>query len=170
MKIGRVTASDRASSGVYEDRSGPAIEAALATLFPGAEWHRRIVPDERGLLAEALRELCDSERCDLVVTTGGTGPMRRDVTPEATRDVIERELPGFGEILRTRTFDVAPTSILSRATAGTRGSTLIVNLPGRPEAVAECLAVLGPAIVKCIDLFAAEAARGPDKCGETAAD
>lgn len=153
MKIGRVTASDRASSGVYEDLSGPAIEAALESLFPQAEWCRQVVPDERELIARALVDLCDREACELVVTTGGTGPMPRDVTPEATRDIIDRELPGFGEILRTRTFDVAPTSILSRATAGTRGGCLVVNLPGRPEAVAECLSVLGPAIRKCLALF-----------------
>ncbi len=153
MKIGRVTASDRASSGIYEDLSGPAIEAALENLFAQATWCRRLVPDERDSIAHALVELCDHEACDLVVTTGGTGPMPRDVTPEATRDIIERELPGFGEILRARTFDVAPTSILSRSTAGIRGGCLVVNLPGRPEAVAECLSVLGPAIRKCLTLF-----------------
>ncbi|MEJ0000637.1 MAG: MogA/MoaB family molybdenum cofactor biosynthesis protein [Verrucomicrobiota bacterium] len=104
----------------------------------------------------ALRDLVDRERCRLVVTTGGTGPNRRDVTPEATRAVLELELPGFGEIMRARTFDAAPTAILSRATAGIRRACLIVNLPGRPSAVAECLAVLGPAIKKALELLEME--------------
>jgi molybdopterin adenylyltransferase len=99
-------------------------------------------------------------RCRLVVTTGGTGPNRRDVTPEATRAVLDLELPGFGEIMRLRTFDAAPTSILSRATAGIRRACLIVNLPGRPSAVAECLAVLGPAIKKALELLEPEYLEG----------
>lgn len=156
MRIGRLTASDRAASGVYDDASGPAIEQALAVFFPGAEWRSCIVPDERAFIEDALLELC--AECDLVVTTGGTGPALRDVTPEATRAVIEKELPGFGEIQRVKTFDIAPTSILSRATAGIRGNALIVNLPGRPSAVTECLAVLAPAIRKCLELIAAERA------------
>ncbi len=117
---------------------------------------RALRPDERPALEEALRELVDREHCRLVVTTGGTGPNRRDVTPEATRAVLDLELPGFGEIMRSRTFDLAPTSILSRATAGIRRGCLIVNLPGRPSAVAECLAVLGPAIKKALELLEPE--------------
>ena len=148
IRIGRLTSSDRASAGVYDDLSGPEIEKTLAAFFAGEEieWRRVLQPDDRPALESALRDLVDRERCRLVVTTGGTGPNRRDVTPEATRAVLELELPGFGEIMRTRTFDVAPTSILSRATAGIRRACLIVNLPGRPAAVAECLAVIGPAI------------------------
>jgi molybdopterin adenylyltransferase len=158
IRIGRLTSSDRASAGVYEDLSGPEIEKALAALFADEEieWRRVLQPDERPELEAALRDLVDRERCRLVVTTGGTGPNRRDVTPEATRAVLDLELPGFGEIMRARTFDVAPTAILSRATAGIRRACLIVNLPGRPSAVAECLAVLGPAIKKALELLEME--------------
>lgn len=156
MKIGRVTASDRASAGVYEDLSGPAIEKALCELFPHAKWFRRLVADEQGDISQALIDLADNDRCALILTTGGTGPTVRDITPEATRAVIDKELPGFGEIQRLKSFEVAPTSILTRATAGVRGSSLIVNLPGRPSAVTECLAILAPAIRKCVDLLAAE--------------
>ncbi len=151
FKIGRLTVSDRASAGVYEDLSGPAIEEALAGLFGGAaEFCRLLVPDERPQIAEALRKLCDHEKCALVVTTGGTGPTSRDVTPEATREVLEKEFPGFGEIMRVRSFEIAPTSILSRAVAGVRGQSLVVNLPGSPKAVRECLAILAPAIRECL--------------------
>jgi molybdopterin adenylyltransferase len=151
VKIGRLTISDRASAGVYEDLSGPAIEEALAALFGGAaQFARALVPDERPKIAAALRGLCDDEGCALVVTTGGTGPAARDVTPEATREILEKELPGFGEIMRARSFDIAPTSILSRAVAGVRGRSLVVNLPGSPKAVRECLAILAPAIRECL--------------------
>ena len=155
MKIGRLTASDRASAGTYDDLSGPAIEAALSSVFAGIpiDWERRLVPDEEAAIAEALRLLADENKCQLIVTTGGTGPAPRDVTPEATRAVIEKELPGFGEIQRLRTFDQAPTSILSRATAGIRGRCLIVNLPGRPNAVQECLGVLAPALLKSMEIL-----------------
>jgi molybdopterin adenylyltransferase len=151
MKIGRVTMSDRASAGVYEDRSGPEIEAIIGANFADEiEFVRRVIPDERAEIEQTLRELCD-EGCALVVTTGGTGPSARDVTPEATRAVIEKELPGFGEIMRTSWHSTVPTAILSRATAGVRGKSLIVNLPGKPSAVSECLPLLLPAIVECID-------------------
>ena len=155
MKIGRLTASDRASAGTYEDLSGPEIEAALANIFAAIplEWERVLVADDQSAIADALRLLADAKNCRLVVTTGGTGPADRDVTPEATRAVIEKELPGFGEIQRIRTFDIAPTSILSRATAGVRGHCLIVNLPGRPSAVRECLDVLAPAILKALEIL-----------------
>lgn len=147
MKVGRLTISDRASAGVYQDRSGPEIEAGLRNMFSGAlEFSCALVADERPLIEAALIQLADHEGCLLVVTTGGTGPAPRDVTPEATRAVIDKELPGFGEIMRARSFDAAPTAILSRATAGIRGRSLVVNLPGSPKAVCECLAILGPAI------------------------
>jgi molybdopterin adenylyltransferase len=150
-KVGRLTISDRASAGVYEDRSGPEIEEALRGLFgTAAEFVRVIVPDERPEIAAALRRLCDEDGCALVVTTGGTGPTPRDVTPEATREVLEKELPGFGEMQRMRSFEKAPTSILSRATAGVRGRSLIINLPGSPKAVRECLEILRPAIKECL--------------------
>ncbi len=152
MKIGRITASDRASAGVYLDLSGPAIEESLAKIFPSetAEYAIRLLPDDRAQLELALIELADDERCELIVTTGGTGPTDRDITPEATRSVIGKELPGFGEIMRLKSFEIAPTAILSRATAGIRGRTLIVNLPGSPKAVRECLAILGPALRECL--------------------
>ena len=158
LRIGRLTCSDRASAGVYEDLSGPEIERAISAFFDGTQldWRREVLPDEGTLLEAMLRRLVDEEHCQLVVTTGGTGPNRRDVTPEATRAVLDRELPGFGEIMRTRTFDIAPTAILSRATAGVRGACLIVNLPGRPSAVTECLSVIGPAIKKALELLEME--------------
>jgi molybdopterin adenylyltransferase len=151
MKVGRVTLSDRAAAGVYEDRSGPEIEAIIKSHFAEAlEFDRRLIPDDVAEIERTLRELCDTQ-CTLIVTTGGTGPAPRDVTPEATRAVIEKELPGFGEIMRMRSYAITPTAILSRATAGVRGKSLIVNLPGNPKAVAECLPLLLPAIVECID-------------------
>jgi len=147
MKVGRVTLSDRASAGVYEDRSGPEIERIFGEHAQEAvEWVRVVIPDERLQIEEVLRRLCDEAGCDLVITTGGTGPSSRDVTPEATRAVLERELPGFGEIMRVQSFAKVPTAILSRATAGTRGQALIVNLPGNPRAIGECLPLVLPAI------------------------
>jgi molybdopterin adenylyltransferase len=151
MKIGRVTLSDRASSGIYEDKSGPEIERVLREQFAEpVEFERVLLPDEAGLIAAALQQLC-AAGCLLVVTTGGTGPTPRDVTPEATRSVLDKELPGFGEVMRAISFARVPTAILSRATAGVRGQTLIVNLPGNPRAIAECLPPLLPAIVEAID-------------------
>ncbi|MES2568576.1 MAG: molybdopterin adenylyltransferase [Verrucomicrobiota bacterium] len=148
MKIARITLSDRASSGVYEDRSGPEIERVLGGEFAGEtiEWLRILIPDEQPQIEATLRRMCDQEDCLLVVTTGGTGPSPRDVTPEATRAVIQRELPGFGEVMRMQSFLKVPTAILSRSTAGTRGRSLIVNLPGNPRAIGECLPLLVPAI------------------------
>ena len=147
MKIGRVTISDRASAGIYEDRSGPEIEKVLGEVF-GAEtkFVVAVIPDEPGKISARLREFADLEKCDLIVTTGGTGISVRDVTPEATRVVLEKELPGFGEIMRAQSFAKVRTAVLSRATAGTRGCSLIVNLPGKPTAVRECLEILAPAI------------------------
>ncbi len=152
MKFARITLSDRASAGIYEDRSGPAIEAFFAEQLADAiEWERVLIPDESDRISGELRRLCDERECALIATTGGTGPSPRDVTPEATRAVLERELPGFGEIMRVLSFDKVPTSILSRATAGTRGRTLIINLPGNPRAIGECLPLLLPAIIECLD-------------------
>lgn len=147
MKIGRVTISDRASAGIYADRSGPEIETVLREFF-GSElaFTSAIVPDETNLISAALKNFADVERCDLIVTTGGTGISARDVTPEATKLVLEKELPGFGELMRMQSFAKVKTAILSRATAGTRGKSLIVNLPGKPTAVRECLEILAPAI------------------------
>ena len=151
MKIGRVTLSDRASAGIYQDRSGPEIERVFAELCTNpVEWVSILIPDERNQIEAALRRLCDDEHCDLVLTTGGTGPARRDVTPEATRAVIERELPGFGEIMRVESFAKVKTAILSRAAAGTRGQSLIINLPGNPRAIGECLPLILPAILEAL--------------------
>ena len=152
MKFGRITLSDRASAGIYEDRSGPAIEQYFAErIADEIEWNRVLIPDERSQIEASLLRVCDVENCALVVTTGGTGPSPRDVTPEATRSVLERELPGFGEIMRVQSFAKVPTAILSRSTAGTRGKTLIINLPGNPRAIGECLPLLLPAIIECLD-------------------
>jgi len=151
MKIGCVTLSDRASSGVYEDRSGPEIVRILMEAWGDAlEFVKVLIPDDRSGIENALRRLADEEACALVVTTGGTGPSKRDVTPEATRAVIEKELPGFGEIQRMESFAKVPTAILTRATAGTRDRTLIVNLPGNPKAIGECLPLLLPAMREAI--------------------
>ena len=152
MIIARVTLSDRAANNIYADESGPEIERVVEALFEEAiEWHRALLPDERELIEQALRKFCDEERCPLVITTGGTGPAARDVTPEATRAVIEKELPGFGELMRMRSYEKVPTAILSRALGGIRGASLIINLPGRPRAIAECLPLLAPAIAEAVD-------------------
>jgi molybdopterin adenylyltransferase len=147
MKIGRLTISDRASAGIYADRSGPEIENVLREfLGNAAAFESLIVPDEAEQISAALKQFADELKCDMVVTTGGTGISPRDVTPEATRAVLEKELPGFGEIMRMQSFIKVKTAILSRAVAGTRGATLIVNLPGKPSAVRECLEILAPAM------------------------
>ncbi len=153
-KIGIVTVSDRASRGEYEDRGGPAIAAYLTDVLT-SPWEAvsRVVPDEQDLVADALRELCDSAGCCLVVTTGGTGPAARDVTPEATEAVCSKMMPGFGELMRTVSLTKVATAILSRQTAGICGGALIVNLPGQPKAIGECLDAVFPAIPYCIDLL-----------------
>ena len=149
MKIGRLTISDRASAGIYADHSGPEIENVLREFLGGeAVFESLIVPDEVAAISAALRKFADTQKYDMVVTTGGTGISPRDVTPEATRAVLEKELPGFGEIMRVQSFTRVKTAILSRALAGTRGKTLIVNLPGKPSAVRECLEILAPAMLE----------------------
>jgi len=154
IPIGVVTISDRAARGVYEDKGGPGIEAALLDLL-ASPWRpvRRLVPDERQEIEAALRELADLQRCSLILTTGGTGPSRRDVTPEATEAVCDRVLPGFGELMRATSLAEVPTAILSRQIAGTRGSSLIVNLPGKPAAIRTCLDAIFAAVPYCIDLI-----------------
>lgn len=154
IKIGIVTVSDRASAGIYADEGGPAIEAYLNRALT-SPWQTvsRIIPDDRALIAQTLRALADEEGCCLIVTTGGTGPAPRDVTPEATEDVVEKPMPGFGELMRQVSLAKVPTAILSRQTAGIRGRSLIVNLPGRPRAIGECLDAVMPAIPYCIDLI-----------------
>ena len=154
MKIGILTVSDRASRGEYEDRGGPAIRDCLAEMLSCA-WEpvTRVIPDERPVIEAALRELCDAAECCLVVTTGGTGPAPRDVTPEATEAVCEKMMPGFGELMRQVSLRSVPTAILSRQTAGIRGSSLIINLPGKPAAIRECLLAVMPAVPYCVDLI-----------------
>lgn len=153
-RIGVVTVSDRASQGVYEDLGGPAIREYLAKHVI-SEWTdiSRIVPDETEVVAKTLIELADTEDCSLIVTTGGTGPAVRDITPEATELVCEKMMPGFGELMRQISLQYVPTAILSRQTAGIRGTTLIVNLPGKPTSIAQCLDAVMPAIPYCIDII-----------------
>lgn len=153
-KIGIVTVSDRASAGVYADEGGPAIVDYLTRAL-ASPWQAvsRVIPDERAGIARTLTELADEQGCCLIVTTGGTGPAPRDVTPEATEDVIDKLMPGFGELMRQVSLAKVPTAILSRQLAGIRGKSLIVNLPGRPRAIAECLDAVMPAIPYCIDLI-----------------
>ena len=154
IRIGVVTVSDRASRGVYQDLGGPAIHACLTEIL-SCPWEpvARLIPDERPLIESTLKELCDRENCCLVVTTGGTGPARRDVTPEATEAVCDKLLDGFGELMRAVSLKVVPTAILSRQIAGIRGRSLIVNLPGKPSAIRDCLLAVFPAIPYCIDLI-----------------
>ncbi len=153
IRIGVVTVSDRASQGIYADLSGPAIVEWLQWALTGEyEIVARLVPDEQDRIEATILELVDLEGCCLVLTTGGTGPAARDVTPEATRAVIDRELPGFGELMRAASLKFVPTAILSRQLAGTRGCSLIVNLPGKPKAIGECLQAVMPAVPYCIDL------------------
>jgi molybdopterin adenylyltransferase len=153
-RIGIVTMSDRASAGVYEDLSGAAIRDTL-TAWLGSPWEAvyRLIPDDRATIENTLVELCDVQRCALVVTTGGTGPAPRDVTPEATEAVCEKMMPGFGELMRAVSLTKVPTAILSRQTAGIRGQSLIVNLPGKPASIRECLTAVFPAIPYCVDLI-----------------
>ena len=151
MKIGRISISDRASTGLYEDLSGPEIERCLTRMIGGnMVFEVAIVPDQLEVIAATIIDFSDRCRCNLVLTTGGTGIGPRDVTPEATRQVIEKELPGFGEAMRMHSMTKVKTAILSRAIAGTRGRCLIVNLPGKPSAVRECLEIIAPAILECL--------------------
>lgn len=153
-KIGIVTVSDRASRGEYEDRGGPAITEYLTEVLR-SPWvaEKRIISDELATIAQTLTELADQSECCLIVTTGGTGPAPRDVTPEATEKVAEKLMPGFGELMRKVSLEKVPTAILSRQTACIRGQSLIVNLPGQPKAIGECLDAVFPAIPYCIDLI-----------------
>lgn len=155
-RIGIVVTSDRASSGAYEDLGGPAIRAAL-NAYLTSPWSDvyRLIPDDFATITSTLQALCDREHCALVVTTGGTGPAPRDVTPEATEAVCDKLLPGFGELMRSTSLRIVPTAILSRQTAGIRGQTLIINLPGKPKSIRECLDAVFPAVPYCLDLIGA---------------
>jgi len=152
MKIGRITLSDRASQGIYEDKSGPEIESIISRTFEEpTEFIRVLIPDDADKLQAELIRLCDVEKCPLVLTTGGTGPGRRDITPETTLKVLDKELPGFGEIMRYYSYERVRSAVLSRATAGIRGESLIINLPGRPKAVKFCLLLLREAIAEGLE-------------------
>ena len=153
-RIGILTVSDRASQGVYADQGGPAIQAWFTRALTCA-WEpvARVIPDEQAEIEAALIELADVEGCSLIVTTGGTGPAPRDVTPEATEAVCAKMLPGFGELMRSASLKFVPTAILSRQSAGIRGRSLIVNLPGKPSAIDDCLDAVFPAIPYCLDLI-----------------
>ncbi|MFA6014631.1 MAG: molybdopterin adenylyltransferase [Gallionellaceae bacterium] len=153
-KIGILTISDRASRGEYEDKGGPAMHAWFSRVLT-SPWEAvaRVIPDEQSLIEATLIELSDIVGCSLIVTTGGTGPALRDVTPEATEAVCEKILPGFGELMRSASLKFVPTAILSRQTAGIRGKSLIINLPGKPSAIDDCLNAVFPAVPYCIDLI-----------------
>ena len=153
-RIGIVTVSDRASRGAYEDLGGPAIRAYFEEVLTSA-WEpvARVISDDQPLIEATLKALVDDEGCCLVVTTGGTGPAPRDVTPEATLAVADKPMPGFGELMRQVSLQYVPTAILSRQTAAIRGRGLIVNLPGKPKSIRECLDAVMPAVPYCIDLI-----------------
>jgi len=154
IRIGVINVSDRASAGIYEDIPGKAIVETLNDYLK-SEWEPvyKVIPDEQDQIAEAMITMADEENCCLIVTSGGTGPAVRDVTPEATEQVCQKMMPGNGELMRTERLKCVPTAILSRQTAGIRNKTLIVNLPGKPKAIRECLDAVFPAIPYCIDLI-----------------
>ncbi len=154
VRIGIINVSDRASKGIYEDLPGKAIVSTLNEYIIG-DWEQEyaIIPDEQDLIEQAMIEMADVKKCCLIITSGGTGPALRDVTPEATEAVCSRMLPGFGEQMRRESLRFVSTAILSRQTAGIRNETLIVNLPGKPKAIRQCLDAVFPAIPYCIDLL-----------------
>lgn len=153
-RIGVVNVSDRASMGIYEDTPGKAIVEILNE-YISSPWEKEyaVIPDEQSLIERTLADMADNRGCCLIVTCGGTGPAARDVTPEATEAVCDKMMPGFGELMRATSLTYVPTAILSRQTAGIRNKTLIVNLPGKPKAIRQCLEVVFPAIPYCIDLL-----------------
>ncbi len=154
IRIGIINISDRASQGIYEDIPGQAIVSTLNEYLKSA-WEKEyaVIPDEQALIEKTMIEMADQKKCCLIVTSGGTGPALRDVTPEATESVCTKLLPGFGELMRAKSLTYVPTAILSRQTAGIRNQTLIVNLPGKPKAIRQCLDAVFPAIPYCIDLI-----------------
>ena len=154
IKIGVINVSDRASAGIYEDIPGKAVVETLKEyLISEFETVYKVIPDEQELISETLKEMADIHKCCLIVTTGGTGPAKRDVTPEATEAICEKLMPGFGELMRQESLKYVPTAILSRQTAGIRGNSLIINLPGKPKAIRQCLDAVFPAVPYCIDLI-----------------
>lgn len=154
IKIGFVTVSDRASSGVYEDLGGPAMQDWITQAL-SSPWQAvaKLIPDDQLTIERTLTQMVDDDGCCLILTTGGTGPAKRDVTPEATMAVCDKILDGFAEQMRAVSLQYVPTAILSRQIAGTRGKCLIINLPGKPSAISECLEAVFPAVPYCIDLI-----------------
>jgi molybdopterin adenylyltransferase len=152
--IGIINVSDRASQGIYEDIPGKAIVSTLSEYLKSS-WEKvyAVIPDEQNLIEQTLIDMADQQGCCLIVTSGGTGPAPRDVTPEATAAVCQKMMPGFGELMRQVSLQYVPTAILSRQTAGIRNQTLIVNLPGKPKAIRQCLDAVFPAVPYCIDLI-----------------
>ncbi|RQD69050.1 molybdopterin adenylyltransferase [Campylobacter hepaticus] len=154
IKIGILTLSDRASNGIYEDKATSEIERVLNSYIKNEIlYHKELIPDEYDLIVEKLLYLSDEKKCDLIITSGGTGPAPRDLTPEATQAVCEKLMPGFGELMRLESLKFVSTAILSRQTAGIRKQSLIINLPGNPKAIKECLEPIFGAIPYCIDLI-----------------
>ena len=154
IRIGIINVSDRASKGIYEDLPGQSIVSTLNEyLLSKWEPEYAIIPDEQNLIESTLISMADEKGCCLIITSGGTGPSKRDVTPEATMAVCDKIMPGFGELMRRVSLEYVPTAILSRQTAGIRNKTLIVNLPGKPKAIRQCLDAVFPAIPYCIDLL-----------------
>jgi molybdopterin adenylyltransferase len=154
IRIGIINISDRASQGIYKDLPGMAIAETLAEYIT-SPWEKEyaIIPDEQPLIEQTMIAMADEKNCCLIITSGGTGPAKRDVTPEATEAVCDKMMPGFGELMRAKSLTYVPTAILSRQTAGIRNKTLIVNLPGKPKAIRQCLDAVFPAIPYCIDLL-----------------
>lgn len=156
IKIGILTLSDRASAGIYKDEATEQVKSVLTSYIKNdIEFVCELIPDEFELIKAKLIALCDDDKCAFIVTTGGTGPAKRDVTPEATEAVCEKMLPGFGELMRQTSLKYVPTAILSRQSAGIRQNSLIVNLPGQPKAIKECLEPIFPAVPYCLDLIGA---------------
>lgn len=156
IKIGVLVLSDRASKGEYEDISGKAIMSTIDDyLITDHQFEYRVIADEQDLIEKSLIDLADNKQCSLILTTGGTGPALRDVTPEATEKVCQKMLDGFGELMRSVSLKYVPTAILSRQTAGIRNKTLIINLPGKPKSIRECLDAVFPAVPYCLDLIEA---------------
>ena len=154
IKVGVVTTSDRASSGIYDDISGKAIMDTLQEFIKNPmEFDYRCIPDEKDLIKATLLDLAKDKKCDLIVTTGGTGPAKRDITVDATIEVCQKILPGFGEQMRAVSLKYVPTAILSRQTAGICYNSLIINLPGKPKSIKECLEAVFPAVPYCVDLI-----------------